>query len=719
MPLPFLVYLPRWSAEATAADFIRRQWATTNMGGDVVRELQSGQVRLYLDGLNEMGGEGKNRAALLREWLQAANGPRYAVITCRQGDYHDDLDLKLPTVLVEPLTDEKIRELAVQYLGEERAGRFLEKVFPQYESHDSIPERKRKYERSLLHLARTPFLLAALTIIVARGDALPRNIGTLLQQLVIILWEREGLRQTSGWIPYEEMQAAFGDLAFGMIDEDKPIDVSLNYAETKLGNADLLNIGRSAFLITLNGTDMRFSHQLMLEYFAAIGLLKAGLATRLLRPTFDVFSNRSTTKWDRVVITSCGLVSDASTVINQAVGIDPFLAADCLRSGIEVTPATHEKVVTSLSEALRDADRYVHYAASKALGNIGTPAVPALLDALHESDSGVRYRAVDALGRIGDPATIPALVDALHDAQYLVRYRAAYGLGRIGGPTGIPALAQALQDAEKVVRSGAVRALGTIGTPAVPALAEALYNADSLVRYLAAEALYDIGNPAAVPALSEALRDTDSGVREKATQALAHIGTSTAIPALAEALRDTDSGVRYTAVGALGRIGNPAAIPALLDALHDADSRMRSAAAQALGSIGDPAAVPALIERLVDTNKASFSKSRVCDDAVAALEKIGTPEALEAVRRWREDEFARACTNLQDANISTRIDAILTLAETADPRAIPYLIVKLADTEVGFWNQRVYDYAAQALEKIGTPEALEAARRWRKEQGER
>ncbi|MBZ0316746.1 MAG: HEAT repeat domain-containing protein [Anaerolineae bacterium] len=563
IPIPCLVYLPRWSAEPTAADFIRRQWAATNMGGDVVRELQSGQVRLYLDGLNEMGGEGKKKAALLREWLQAANGPRYAVITCRQADYHDDLTLgDLPTVLVEPLTDEKIREFAVQYLGEEQAGSFLEKVFPQYEEYDGKFEREQKNERSLLHLARNPYLLAALTLIFENGGDLPRNTGALFHQLVIVLWERERLRQTPSWIPFEEMQAAFGNLAFSMIDEDQPIDVPLNYAEAKLRNADLLGIGRSANLITIGGSEMRYSHQSMLEYFAAAGLLKVGLATRLRKPEFGIFGRRAT-KWDEVVLASCGLVSEPATVVNKVVGIDPFLAAACIGSGIEITATAHENVV----------DR--------------------LLIAMCETASVVRAEAAKALGRIGDPAAVPYLVDARYDMEKNVRSWVGWALGQIGDPAAVPYLVDALRDIDSRVRSAAEVALGRIGTSAIPALSDALRDADSGMRSAAAIALGQIGTPAAISALVDTLHDVERNVRYMAAGALEQIGTP-AIPALLDALHDADSNVRAMVAYALGNIGDPSTIPALLDALHDAGSGVRSKATRALEKISTPEALEAV-----------------------------------------------------------------------------------------------------------------------------
>ncbi|MBZ0315539.1 MAG: HEAT repeat domain-containing protein [Anaerolineae bacterium] len=726
--LPFLVYLPRWSDESTAVDFIRRRWEATYMSGDVVRKLQSGQVRLYLDGLNEMGGEGKNKAALLRQWLQSPDGPRYAVLTCRQGDYHGDLKLgDLPTVLVEPLTDEKIREFAVQHLGEEQAKTFLEKVFPQYERYDSDGDRKRKDERSLLHLARNPYLLAALALIFEYGGDLPRNTGALFHQLVTVLWERERLRQTPSWIPLEQMQAGFGNLAFSMIDEDQPIDVLVDYAEGKLGNTDLLNVGRSANLITMNGDEMRFSHQLMLEYFAAVGLSRVEFETKLRKPSFGYFG-RTVGKWDEAVIALCGLLADSSSVIIQITGIDPLLAADCLASGIEVSDSARAKVIDTLSAALnnnnatmrgsvtlalgqigdpaavpplldilRDADEIVRGRAWEALGNIGTPAVPRLLESLRDFNEKVRAGAANALGNIKDPVALPNLLEALHDPSPQVRASAAAALGNIGDPIAITALSDALRDSDISVRRLAANALGNIGDPvALPNLLEALHDPSPQVRASAVAALGNIGDVTAVSSLLEALHDKDSDVRSHTTQALGSIGDVASISSLLETLGDTDWLVRRNAVEALEKIGTPA-IPGLLDTLRDLKKYGRAAAALALGRIGDLTATPVLLDTLHDR------EAVVRKNVVEALGQIGDPTTTPAL-----------LSTLSDSDPYVRSETAKTLGILGNPSAVPSLIEALSDTErlLGTGKEFVCDHAAEALEKIGTSEGLEVVHRW-------
>ena len=70
----------------------------------------------------------------------------------------------------------------------------------------------------------------------------------------------------------------------------------------------------------------------------------------------------------------------------------------------------------------------------------------------------------------------------------------------------------------------------------------------------------------------------------------------------------------------------------MIKKLEDEDWSVRRNAAIALGEIGEPAkeAVPALIKALDDKNEF------VRGDAVDALKKIGTPEAMEALEKYKK-----------------------------------------------------------------------------------
>jgi hypothetical protein len=106
-----------------------------------------------------------------------------------------------------------------------------------------------------------------------------------------------------------------------------------------------------------------------------------------------------------------------------------------------------------------------------------------------------------------------------------------------------------------------------------------------------------------------------------------------AVEPLINALSDTNADVRSNAATALGKLGDVRAVEPLINALSDTNADVRSNAATALGKLGDVRAVEPLIPLLKDTDGRYIP--RVCDVVAKSLKKIGTPEALEAVRLWR------------------------------------------------------------------------------------
>jgi hypothetical protein len=377
-PLPVLLFLPQWGAEPDPFSFIKAHYPLTP---DLLAAgLKRGDVQLYLDGLNEMGVGGAEKAATLRSWLHNAadphadSAPKYAVITCRAADYAGALDLALPTVLAEPMGEVQSRQFASNYLGE-RAEAFLNQLFPAHAAESSTA-------RHLSPLADNPYMLAALIFIFANvpGGELPRNAGALFRSLARALWERERQKQTPGWVPFEQMEAAFARLAYAMIDEDKPIDVPLDYARRHVGDEALLKAGRSASLIDLRGGDqagdpgsVRFYHQLMQEYFAAAALLPTRLAEKITAPVFG-YGGRLPNKWDESVVALCGLFSDASQTVSEIMGRDAWLAARCVAGGARVNDDTRAALVRTLISALTRPDWSARASAARALGLIPDPA---------------------------------------------------------------------------------------------------------------------------------------------------------------------------------------------------------------------------------------------------------------------------------------------------------------------------------------------------------
>lgn len=385
-PFPVVLSLSQWETGLTPLEFIRTKWIFST---DPIEALRSGDISLYLDGLNEMGVDSENRAKELARWLGTLDDRARIVITCRTSDYVRGLKLSsLPTVGVQPLDEKQIRRFASNYL-KEKAADFVERVI------------LKDATTSLFQLAQNPYMLGALTYLYENSPngRLPRNNGTLFQALARALWERERQRQTVGWIPFEQAEIVFGYLAFQMIDERKPTDVGLDYVVEKIGGHQLIYVGASASFVQIESNHVRFCHQLMQEYFAAAYMEHTSLAQFLQHPRFEL-GGRVPSKWDQTIIALCGTSSRRETIVDQISRVDPILAAKCVGSGVIVTPKTRENLVVRLTELLT-----------------------------YNDDSwSARASALRALETVGSEDQVELITSLLDDPVYYVRQSAARAL---------------------------------------------------------------------------------------------------------------------------------------------------------------------------------------------------------------------------------------------------------------------------------------------------
>jgi HEAT repeat protein len=146
-------------------------------------------------------------------------------------------------------------------------------------------------------------------------------------------------------------------------------------------------------------------------------------------------------------------------MIRKGTGPAPYLATVAL-GGLEADPSL---LVPPLLDALQIDDLDAHRAASRALGKIGSPALPAIQGALRDPKPEVRRAAVEALGWLG-PEAMSALVAALDDEAPEPRAAAARALGRLG-PQAADAykkLIVTINDRNTEVREAAAKAIQEI-----------------------------------------------------------------------------------------------------------------------------------------------------------------------------------------------------------------------------------------------------------------
>ncbi|MGB3510646.1 MAG: trypsin-like peptidase domain-containing protein [Microcoleaceae cyanobacterium] len=370
--IPVHLKLSAWQAKQSFINFICSQWSFVS---DPLTSLENGYAALYLDGLNEIGSDTDTRVQQLREWLTSKPESKKIIVTCRTDDYLlGEFDLNIPIVKIESMEESRIRLFSKKYL--DRIGKsselFLSRLFSSDENRKSS---------SLVKLASNPFMLTALIISYASSDALPRNKGLLTKKLVESLWGRERTRNWSGWLPYDEIELMFSKLAFHMIDSDNVVEIPVVDA-LKYCNHEILQIARSGNILRIENDKLKFYHQLIQEFFAAIELKKVGLSEKLQRPHIRN-GQRIDSRWDQVIIALCGISEFPDGIVNYILKIkDPYLAAVCISSGIVVSESTIEKTVEQL------------------IGNI---AVWDWVDNMCERRSEVVYRAITDIGKPAVP----------------------------------------------------------------------------------------------------------------------------------------------------------------------------------------------------------------------------------------------------------------------------------------------------------------------------
>ncbi len=396
-PLPLLLSLHRWHDEITFEDFIRTQWTQEQLpaSDNPIQLIQYGRVILYLDGLNEMGANGSNRAKDIKSWLQSANVHTHVIITCRKDDYTDDFDLNIPVVQIDPMNDKQIRGFAKKYL-DMRSKEFLKRILPS-------DKKSREDLRHLLHLARNPYMLSALIFVFTNSSEqeLPQNYGVLFDKLVRALAVREVKRNSLGWNSsdsiFSELKQSLANLAFSMIDQDRGIEVSIDFA-TDFLDENALKMAQSANYIEVNGSNLRFYHQLMQEYFASCKL-DSNWVYFLLKDikTFPVYR---VPKWKNSIIAHAGLTDDISNLLEILYAHDIFLAVDCLTSGMNARKDTlkqtsvllityHAQILISYMcswDVYEDELYYSWYDISPRLSQLAQIDEHAVLEALIQAD---------------------------------------------------------------------------------------------------------------------------------------------------------------------------------------------------------------------------------------------------------------------------------------------------------------------------------------------
>ena len=381
-PLPLLIELGKWTNPAESfTRFVETELG--DLGRDWEDLLASGRAYLLLDALNEIPtAQQAFKIDQIRPWL---TDPRLAglVLSCRERDFVGDLRLEMDRLVIEPLDPPRIYRFIRRYLdvidpaaaidrgevlfwrlatGDEpwRTARVRESWMQGPEKrgdgfHDfwvgqqgGLAEDIAAIEhdrRALLWLARNPYLLNILFGLFLEGRLPPHHErrAAVFARFVADVLERERVRHKKAngdALPPGEagLREALGRLAWNMQTvggltgaDSVQTTILLPNALSSLTSAQL-DHAQAASLIEVRGSQVFFTHQLLQEYFAALGL-KAQIdsdrldAQRLWTPE-DWWERRG---WEEVVNTLGGLYADDPEPLIRWLGdANPEVLADTL-----------------------------------------------------------------------------------------------------------------------------------------------------------------------------------------------------------------------------------------------------------------------------------------------------------------------------------------------------------------------------------------------------
>ena len=306
--LPLYAPLCEFDGTVSFTDFVRGKAYTLQDHFDAL--LRAGRFVLLCDALNEMprkGCDGRDLIAEVRDYLQ--DKPDW-VVSCRVRDYQEDLNgiVGVGKIRLKPLDPPRIEEfIRRKYADTPERGAALwqeiggsEKLLAAWKAFvwqgapegfwgdqwlPKIPslwsEEERAWRamhadyRHLLPLCRNPFIANVVCALYRRSAVLPENRAGLFADFVDNLLTHERVHRDAigfEWIGDEPIRIGMGQVAWAM---GAQTEITRTAAEAILREhlpdyepAQILSAAAAAQIIDY-GTSVRFSHQLLQQYFAA------------------------------------------------------------------------------------------------------------------------------------------------------------------------------------------------------------------------------------------------------------------------------------------------------------------------------------------------------------------------------------------------------------------------------------------------------------------
>jgi len=298
--IPVLVYLNEYK-RGNFVEFVRDSMDILAPYHDKL--LSEGKLVLLCDALNEMP-RTQNQMEQLLQYL--GNVP-YFVVSCRVRDYRDELrplkqleqirlhDLELPAIrdlIYKRLPTPMAESLWQAMGGSDKLMQFWQDLHDNRKGHQfwdpladirhidygNLEEAWRNMHTGarLLPLARNPYMAEMLCRTYQSGDGqLPKNRAELFGLFISQMLVREvkaATRRGETFPPTADIENALIEFARALQDFERTV-ISWSRATT-VTSVRLLKSATDANILTMDGNNIRFAHQLLQEYFAARVLLE-------------------------------------------------------------------------------------------------------------------------------------------------------------------------------------------------------------------------------------------------------------------------------------------------------------------------------------------------------------------------------------------------------------------------------------------------------------
>ena len=257
-----------------------------------------------------------------------------------------------------------------------------------------------------------------------------------------------------------------------------------------------------------------------------------------------------------------------------------------------------------------------------------------------ELDPPLRQRFQTLPDRLSSPEALSQVLQSLDEASNLPAQEELNELFEQLRPVALATVFGWLGKLQNVkVRMALETAAGRLAAANTSELVRLILDTDSTIAVEAIRRAGQLKAQAAVGSLGKVSGSPAVGIRLAAVQALADIGSAGALQLLERSVDDESRDVRVLAVRVLGARGHRAALPKVEaavkgKAIRAADLTEKMAFFETYGSLAAVAGIGALDAMLNGKGflgKREDAEIRAC--AAMALGKIGTPEALDALRR--------------------------------------------------------------------------------------